>query len=126
MTQFFKCKVCGNLVAMLNNSGAPMSCCDQPMSELIANTVDAAREKHIPFVEITGSSLNAQVGEVIHPMLPEHHIQWIYLETKQGGQFKRLNPGDAPAALFKTDGETPVAVYEFCNLHGLWKKELDN
>lgn len=124
MTKFFKCEVCGNIVALIHDAKAPMSCCGQHMTELTANTVDAAREKHVPFVKVEADTVSAQIGEVIHPMLPEHHIEWIYLETDQGGHYKNLKPGDDPKALFHVEGETPTAVYEYCNLHGLWKKGL--
>jgi superoxide reductase len=92
------------------------------MVELIPGTVDAAREKHIPEVAVNGNCVEVKVGAVTHPMLDAHYIEWIYLQTKDGGQFKALKPGDAPKAEFCA--ADPVAVYEYCNLHGLWKNEL--
>ena len=115
--KFFICKHCGNLVGMIFSSGVPMVCCGEKMTELVANTTDAATEKHV--------TVTAVVGSVEHPMLPEHYIQWIYLLTTTGGHRTALQPGEAPKAVFTLqDDEKPVAVYEYCNLHGLWKTEL--
>ena len=120
--KFFICKHCGNLVGMIHDSGAPLTCCGETMTELVPNTVDAAQEKHVPVVTIEGDTVTVKVGSVAHPMLPEHYIQWIYLLTEQGGERKILNPGDAPQAVFvMTPGDKFIATYEYCNLHGLWK-----
>ena len=118
------CRRCGNLVGMIRDSGAAMTCCGQEMETLNPNTTDAAGEKHVPAVTVTEDKVIAKVGTVTHPMLPEHFIQWIALETDTGMHRKRLQPGQAPEAEFVLNGEKPVAVYEFCNLHGLWKTEL--
>lgn len=101
-----------------------MICCGQKMTELVAGTVDASREKHIPVVEINADTLTATVGAVIHPMTKEHSIKWICLETDKGFAIKYLTPDDEPTATFNLAGEKPVAVYEYCNLHGLWKAEI--
>ena len=122
--KFFKCNTCGNMVGMINSSGVPIICCGAPMDELKANTEDAALEKHVPAVTVDGNKISVVVGDVEHPMLEEHFIQWIYLETEKGGQRKALKPGDAPKAVFVVEDDKPVAVYEYCNLHGLWKKDL--
>lgn len=120
--KFFICKHCGNLVGMIHDSGVPLVCCGENMAELVANTVDAAKEKHVPVVAIDGDIVTVKVGSVPHPMLPEHYIQWIYLLTEQGGERKILKPGDAPEAVFAlTPGDKFIAAYEYCNLHGLWK-----
>ena len=95
------------------------------MEELIPNTVEASTEKHLPVVEVVGNTVKVDVGSVEHPMIPEHYIEWIAVETENGNQFKKLNPGEAPAASFKLNGEKAVAVYAYCNLHGLWKSELN-
>ncbi len=124
MKKFLKCEHCGNLVGVINDSGAPMICCGEPMKELIPNTTDAATEKHVPDVVIDGDILKATVGTTKHPMEKEHYIQFIFVETKNGGHRRILNPGDEPYAEFDLHGEEPLAVYEYCNLHGLWKKEL--
>ncbi|WP_326910496.1 desulfoferrodoxin [Sedimentibacter sp. MB31-C6] len=123
-TKFVICRTCGNLVEMIEDSGVNMVCCGEEMEELTANTVDAAQEKHVPVVEKEGNKVTVKVGSVTHPMAEEHYIQWIYLVTKQGFQRKCLNPGEEPAATFAlVEGDEVVAAYEYCNLHGLWKKE---
>lgn len=123
--KFFICKHCGNLVGMIFASGAPMTCCGEKMTELVANTTDAATEKHVPVVTVEGNTVTAVIGSVEHPMLPEHYIQWIYLQTTKGGYRRALEPGQKPHAVFTLqDDEKAVAVYEYCNLHGLWKTEL--
>ena len=122
--KFFICKHCGNLVGAINNSGVPMVCCGEVMSELEAGVVEASREKHIPVHTCDGNIVKVTVGEVAHPMTEEHSIQWVYLQTTKGGQRKRLEPGDAPTVSFALSDEEPVAVYAYCNLHGLWKAEF--
>ena len=95
------------------------------MEEIVANTVDAAREKHVPEVAVEGNLVKVQVGSVAHPMMDAHYIQFIILETKKGYQKQDLKPGQEPKAEFLVaPGDEPVAVYEYCNLHGLWKKEI--
>ena len=118
------CRGCGNLVGVIHDSGVPMQCCGQPMETLTPNTTDAAGEKHVPVVAVADGKVTVKVGSVAHPMLPEHFIQWIALETDRGMQRKRLNPGEAPEASFLIGDEKPLAVYEYCNLHGLWKTDL--
>ena len=118
--KFFICRHCGNLVSMIHSSGAPMTCCGEKMTELSANTTDAAGEKHVPVVTVDGGTVTVKVGSVTHPMLEEHYIQWIYLETEKGGQIKHLKPGEEPAAVFVVEDDEPVGAYEYCNLHGLW------
>ena len=121
---FFICKHCGNLVGTLHFSGAKMVCCGDEMTELVANTVDASKEKHVPVIEKSGSKVTVKVGSVPHPMLEEHYIQWVYLQTERGGQRRCLKPGDQPEAVFMlVEGDKPVAAFEYCNLHGLWKAE---
>jgi superoxide reductase len=110
---------------MIHNSGVKIVCCGEPMEELTTNTVDAAQEKHVPEVAVEGNKVSVKVGSVAHPMLPEHYIQWIFLETKQGIQRKCLEPGQEPVAVFAlAEGDEAVAAYDYCNLHGLWKKEV--
>ncbi len=123
--KFYKCEKCGKIVGMIQNSPCPTMCCGQPMTAMEANTSDGAHEKHVPVVEVNGSIVTATVGEVEHPMLDAHYIMWIALETEQGMQRKTLKPGDKPQLQFAVvEGDKPVAVYEYCNLHGLWKKDL--
>ena len=120
--KFYVCEHCGNIITMVKNTGVPVMCCGQKMTELVPGTVDAALEKHVPVVETAGNVVNVKVGSVEHPMLAEHFIQGIALETNQGSQIKYLQPGQAPQASFAlAEGEEVKAVYEYCNLHGLWK-----
>ncbi|MEE1114729.1 MAG: desulfoferrodoxin family protein [Eubacterium sp.] len=124
MALFYRCEGCGNFVTFIGEKTAcTPKCCGTPMTELKANTSDAAHEKHVPEVMIDGNRVTVQVGSVEHPMAEEHYIQWIYLETAKGGQMRYLAPGEQPKAEFVTD-DAPIAVYAYCNLHGLWKNEL--
>ena len=125
MLKFFKCEVCKNIIVKLADSSVPVSCCGKPMKELVPGAVDGALEKHVPAVTAEGKNVKVQIGEVIHPMLEEHFIQFIALETKNGFQVKYLKAGDEPKAEFTVAADDEaVAVYEYCNLHGLWVKEL--
>ena len=122
--KFFRCEKCGNIVELVEESGAPISCCGQKMTRLEAGVVEASREKHIPVVELSGNSVKVSVGSVEHPMSEEHSILWVYLETDKGGQRKCLAVGSDPVVTFALSDEKPVAVYAYCNLHGLWKSEI--
>lgn len=122
--RFYLCKHCGNLVGMIESSGVPMVCCGEEMTHLKPNTVDASQEKHVPSVVIDGDTVKVKVGEIAHPMTEAHYIKWIYLQTEKGGQRKSLKPGEEPEATFRLVDDKPVAVFEYCNLHGLWVKEL--
>lgn len=123
--KFFLCKHCGNLVGMIHSSGAPMTCCGDQMTELVANTSDGAKEKHVPVITVENNLVTVNVGSVDHPMLDEHYIQWIYLLTNEGGHRKSLSPGMAPTVVFAlTEGETPCTAYEYCNIHGLWVADI--
>ena len=125
MKKFFVCKHCGNMIGLLHDAGVPMMCCGEKMVELVPNTTDAAQEKHVPVATVEGNKVVVNVGSVDHPMLDEHWIQWVYLETDNGGHRKVLNPGEKPNVVFAlTEDEKPLAVYEYCNLHGLWVAKL--
>lgn len=120
--KFFRCEHCGNIIEMVEDKGVPVVCCGQRMTELVAGTSDGAREKHVPVYEVKDNIVHVKVGEVAHPMIPEHYIEWIVLQTKNGVQRKKLNPGDKPEACFALcDGDEVESVYAYCNLHGLWK-----
>ena len=120
--RFFICKHCGNIVAMVKSSGVPIMCCGEKMSEIVPGTMDASKEKHVPVYTIEGNTVNVAVGSVLHPMQPEHYIEWVSLQTRSGNQRKQLEPNDEPKVSFAiTDGDEVVAVYAYCNLHGLWK-----
>ena len=122
--KFYICEICGNSVGMIKESGVPVMCCGQKMKELIPGTSDGAAEKHVPVFSVDGNKVTVKVGSVDHPMLDEHYIEWIAVETAKGAQRKVLNPGEAPRAEFAlTDDDALVAVYAYCNLHGLWKAE---
>ena len=122
--KFFICNYCKNLAGLIMDNGQPLICCGEEMTELIPNTVDASGEKHLPEVTVSGNSIEVQVGSVLHPMTDEHYIPFIYAETEHGGQRKCLKPGDEPKAEFSFVDDKPIAVFEYCNLHGLWKVEI--
>ena len=123
--KFYKCEHCGNIALKPYDKGVPLVCCGERMTELTANTVDAAVEKHVPVVTVDWVSVHVAVGEVAPPMTEEHLITFIVLETKKGYQIAELTATDEPAADFAiAEGDEAVAAYEYCNLHGLWKAEL--
>jgi superoxide reductase len=120
--KFYRFSICGQIVAVVKETGSPLICCGEEMQEIKAGLSDGAREKHVPVFEKNGNIVNVTVGSVEHPMLPEHYIEWIVLQTTSGNQRKALKPGDAPKASFAVlDGDEVVAVYAYCNLHSLWK-----
>jgi superoxide reductase len=124
MMKFYKCSHCGNIIAFVDNKGVPVKCCGEKMEEIVANTVDAAKEKHVPVIKVDGNLVTVTVGDVAHPMLAEHSILWVALETKQGAQRKELAVGSEPTVQFAlVDGDEVKAAYAYCNLHGLWKAE---
>ncbi|HPE39405.1 MAG TPA: desulfoferrodoxin family protein [Bacillota bacterium] len=118
--KFSLCKNCGNLVGSIIDSGIPIVCCGQKMEELEPNTVDASQEKHVPIVSFDDCKIHVEVGAVQHPMTEEHYISFIYVQTENGGMRKKLQPGELPVADFYVTNDKPVAVYAYCNLHGLW------
>ncbi len=121
----YVCNICKKEILILKDSMPTPICCGQNMTLLVPNTTDGATEKHVPVVEIEGNVLKATVGEVIHPSIEVHYIEFIALETDQGISVHYLEPGDVPQTTFTLgENEKPIAVYELCNLHGLWKKEL--
>lgn len=120
-----RCEGCGKIVAVVKGSACPTKCCGEPMVEMVPNTTDGAHEKHVPVIKVEGNLVTVTVGSVEHPMLEEHSIEWIMLETKEGRQRKTLKPGMKPQAVFAiTEGDEVVAAYEYCNLHGFWKAEI--
>ncbi|MEG2044767.1 MAG: desulfoferrodoxin family protein [Clostridia bacterium] len=123
--KFFRCKHCGNFVGLINNAGVPMICCGEPMEEIIPNVNEtAAKEKHLPVVTVDKNLVSVKVGEVIHPSTEEHHIEFIYLETKKGGLRKEIAIGEEPVVTFSVIDDTPLEVFAYCNLHGLWKTTI--
>ncbi len=120
--KFFICSHCGNIIAFVKDKGVPVMCCGQKMTEIIPGTTDAAVEKHVPVISQEGNIVTVTVGAVTHPMLPEHYIEWISLETDLGNQRKVLKPNTEPKAQFALlDGEKVITAYAYCNLHSLWK-----
>lgn len=123
-TRFFICEHCGNIVGMIHNAGVPIMCCGQKMTELKAGVTEASLEKHIPVAEVEGNTVKVTVGSMLHPMSEEHNISWVYLLTDKGGQRKCLEVGKDPVVTFALADEKPLAVYAYCNLHGLWKADI--
>ena len=120
--KFFKCEKCGKIVAMVKESACDTMCCGEAMKEIVANTVDAAKEKHVPEYKVNGNVVEVVVGSVAHPMTEEHLIEWVSLETEQGNQRKLLKAGQEPKVSFAIcEGDKVKNVYAYCNLHGLWK-----
>lgn len=120
--KFFKCGVCGNMVGLIKEGGGELTCCGQPMQELVPNTVEASKEKHIPVAERKDGKIIVKVGSVAHPMLPEHFIEWIAIVSGKGTERIALSPSQAPEAVFCDNGSADI--YAYCNIHGLWKSEL--
>ena len=120
--RFYICEHCGNIGTFVKSSGVPVMCCGQKMTELVPGTTDAAVEKHVPVIQAEGAQVIVTVGSVEHPMITEHFIEWIALETREGVQIKHLTPGSKPQVVFAlTQGDSVVSAYAYCNLHGLWK-----
>jgi superoxide reductase len=124
LLSIFKCGVCGNIVEVVHLGGGELVCCGQPMNELIENTTDAAKEKHVPVIEKTSSGVLVKIGSVPHPMEEKHYIEWIELITDGKAYRKFLKPGDKPEAQFEVTISGDVAAREYCNLHGLWASKL--
>ena len=120
--KFYICEHCGNIIAKVKDTGVPVMCCGQKMTEIVPGTSDGAVEKHVPVYETAGNIVTVRVGSVEHPMVAEHYIEWVFLQTRQGNQRKLLHPGDKPEVKFAIcEGDEVEAVYAYCNLHGLWK-----
>ncbi len=120
LRQVYKCNVCGNIVEILHAGEGDLVCCDEPMVLMDENTVDAAKEKHVPVIEKTADGVLVKVGAVEHPMIDTHFIEWIEIHTTEKVYRKYLNPGDKPEAMFIVE-EDVLYAREYCNLHGLWK-----
>jgi superoxide reductase len=118
--EIYKCELCGNIVEVLHGGAGELTCCGEAMKLYEENTVDAAKEKHVPVIEKTGDGYKVMVGSVAHPMEEKHYIEWIELIADGKAYRQFLNPGDTPEAFFKIDADQ-VTAREYCNLHGLWK-----
>jgi len=120
--KFYKCASCAKLLSVIDDAPCTPRCCGEAMKELVANTTDGAKEKHVPVFEVKDGVVCVQVGSVAHPMQAEHFIDFVALRTKSGCQIKKLHPGEEPKACFAVLPDDEVlGVYEYCNLHGLWK-----
>ena len=120
--KFYRCAHCGKIIAVVKETGVPVMCCGERMQEIVPGTTDAAAEKHVPVCEVNGNLVTVKVGEVAHPMLPAHYIEWIAIQTTGGNQRKTLAPGSEPVVTFALcEGEELLAAYAYCNLHSLWK-----
>ncbi len=122
--KFFKCRICGNVVAKLVDKEVPVFCCGEKMEELSANTTEAAVEKHLPVVTVKNGVASVQIGSTPHPMEQSHFINFIAVQTQTNCTIVCLSPETAPEAQVFVGKSKVVAVYEYCNLHGLWKTEL--
>jgi len=118
--EVYKCEVCGNIIEVLHAGMGELVCCGEPMKLMKENTVDAAKEKHVPVMEKAGDGIRVKVGSVAHPMEEKHHIEWIEVISEGKAYHQMLNPGEAPEAMFKLAGEKAV-IRAYCNIHGLWK-----
>lgn len=120
--KFYRCKHCGQIVAVVKETGAAIVCCGEEMEELVPGTMDASVEKHVPVYEVKDNICHVRIGEIEHPMVENHYIEWVAIQTKFGNQRKALKPNDKPEVCFKLcDGDTVLAVLAYCNLHGLWR-----
>jgi superoxide reductase len=120
--KFYRCETCGQIIAIVKKTGVPVICCGKPMAEIIPGTTDASLEKHVPVYEVGDGVITVRIGSAAHPMIPEHYIEWVSVQTKFGNQRKALHPGDEPKVCFSIcEGDEVEAVYAYCNLHSLWK-----
>ena len=120
--EVYKCEKCGNIVEVLHGGKGELVCCGQPMNLMRENTVDAAREKHVPVIEKTADGFKVLVGEAAHPMEDKHYVEWIELVADNRAYREFLKPGQTPEAKFCVQAQK-VTAREYCNLHGLWKAE---
>lgn len=121
-TKFYYCPICGNVLVKMVDSGVTPHCCGKQMVELVPGLSNGDGEKHLPVVDCKrGGKVKIKVGEIPHPMINEHHIKLIVLETDNWLYIKRLKAGEKPEADFIVGDEKPVAAYSYCNIHGLWK-----
>ena len=118
--QIYKCNVCGNIIEVVHGGQGQLVCCGAPMKRMDENTVDAAKEKHVPVVEKTDAGFKVTVGSVAHPMENDHYIEWIELVADGKAYRQFLEPGGTPEATFCVEA-SEVTAREYCNLHGLWK-----
>jgi len=121
--EIYKCEKCGNIVEMVHGGPGELVCCGVPMKKMTENTVDAATEKHVPVVEEIEEGIRVKVGSIPHPMTDQHYIEWIEVKNGPWVNRKHLTPEDKPEAEFYVKMQDGLEVREYCNIHGLWKKE---
>ena len=118
--EIYKCEACGNIVEVLEGGEGELVCCGEPMKLMTENTVDAAKEKHVPVIEKVDGGIKVKVGDVPHPMEEKHYIQWIELIADGKSYLQFLEPGQTPETVFNISA-SQLTAREYCNLHGLWK-----
>jgi superoxide reductase len=118
--EIYKCEKCGNIVEVLHGGGGELVCCGEPMKQMVENTVDAAKEKHVPVIEKIQGGVNVKIGSTPHPMEEKHYIEWIEIIADGKAYRQFLNPGDEPQATFMVEAKD-IQAREYCNIHGLWK-----
>ena len=118
--EIYKCEACGNIVEVIHPGGGELVCCGEPMKKMVENTVDAAKEKHVPVIEKVEGGVKVKVGEVAHPMEEKHYIEWVEIIADGRADRQFFCIGEAPEAVFKTDAQN-LTARGYCNLHGLWK-----
>ena len=121
--KFYRCPICGNVIELIDGDSKRITCCGKNMELLVANTVDAAVEKHVPVYKNEDDKIIVSVGEVIHPMIEEHYIMWIALVSNNKVTRVDLLPNEAPEAVFNYVEN--AEIYAYCNLHGLWKATVE-
>ena len=122
--KFYRCKHCGQIIAIVKKTEAKVVCCGDVMEEIVPGSMDASLEKHVPQFRVDGDTVIVNVGSIDHPMIPEHYIEWVAIQTKDGNQRKALKPNTKPEVSFKiSKGDEVLAVYAYCNLHGLWRNQ---
>jgi superoxide reductase len=123
-SKFYRCDVCGNLVYLIDAGGGTLVCCDRVMDNLVADSTDASVEKHVPVVTVAGNIMTIKVGEIPHPMLPEHHIEWVFVEGARTGLLYYLKVDELPEITVMTSADEPLTIYSYCNIHGLWSMNM--
>ncbi|QSX07085.1 desulfoferrodoxin [Sedimentibacter sp. zth1] len=123
--KFYSCDHCGNIMRMIRDEGVPIVCCGETMREMVPNIEDASHEKHIPEIDFNRNTLRVKIGNIPHPMVKEHSIKWVFIVSQEGEQLKYLRINKAPEVEFSlVNGDKPIKVYAYCNIHGLWEVEV--
>jgi len=118
--EIYKCEACGNIIEVVHGGEGELVCCGEPMKRMVENTVDAAKEKHVPVIEKVSGGIKVKVGSVAHPMEAKHYIEWIEIMADGKAYRQFLKPGEKPEASFSVTAAN-IQAREYCNIHGLWK-----